>query len=220
MHLVKRGTEPKTLADTRNKYTPRWVAHYEETTGTKPSDSKWTSFHEDVKETFRGLCGYCETRAKGEIDHFKPKALYPSLVYIWENWVFSCHDCNHAKGSKFPEVGYVDPCGLVEDLGPEGYFTFDTITWFVVPREGLSDRQRHRAQVMINDLRLNDWHHLVNRNDAVNAVTKRFEDGPVELTSSTRQWVEQRTANDRPHSSAVRAWLSERGYPAGTLSDH
>ena len=213
MHLVERSNEPHGLKDIRERLTSRWERHYTSGEGNKPTDDYWRSFHKDVKRDFGGICGYCESRPKGQIDHFKPKSRYPKLVYYWNNWVFACHDCNHAKGRGFPKSGYVNPCELVEGLRPEGYFTFDTVTCEIIARPGLSDRERERAQGMVDDLRLNDLHHIANRSDAIAAVAERFANGPVEPTSSTGQWVTQRTASDCPYSSAVRAWLSEHGFP-------
>ncbi len=46
-------------------------------------------------------CGYCEDSAAIEIDHHKPKSLYPEAVFLWENYVYSCGGCNRCKSDKY-----------------------------------------------------------------------------------------------------------------------
>ena len=157
MHSVDRGPEPVGLEQIRANYTPRWVLHYRDGNGPRPSDSRWKGFYNDLKEIFGGLCVYCEERHKGEIDHFRPKSLHPELVYSWSNWLFTCRSCNNAKGDKWPPGGYVDPCARSRAAWPEQYFTFDTETGEILPKGGLSPRRRLKALRMIEDLGLNEW---------------------------------------------------------------
>jgi uncharacterized protein (TIGR02646 family) len=46
-------------------------------------------------------CAYCEDSAADAIDHFRPKDLYPHLVFSWSNYVYACAPCNETKGSHF-----------------------------------------------------------------------------------------------------------------------
>lgn len=163
MHCVDRGQEPEGLQPVRSHYTPRWVEHYRNGTGSKPSDSRWRDFHDDLGGVFFGLCAYCEESCRGEIEHFRPKSRFPQLVYDWSNWVFACHDCNHAKSERWPPRWYVDPCARSRSALPEQFFTFDSLTGEVIPRESLSPVRRKKAMQMIDDLRLNDLHHLRKR---------------------------------------------------------
>lgn len=48
-----------------------------------------------------GRCGYCEDSAADEIEHIKPKDLYPETVFVWENYLLSCGLCNRSKGNRF-----------------------------------------------------------------------------------------------------------------------
>lgn len=51
-------------------------------------------------------CAYCEHKLgggqSGEIDHYRPRILYPWLIDSWENLLLACSACNGAKGSDFP----------------------------------------------------------------------------------------------------------------------
>jgi uncharacterized protein (TIGR02646 family) len=71
-----------------------------------------------VKPAFKkmtdGYCSYCQSPAAacehGRIDHFRPKALFPSLAYNWKNYFYCCELCNHKKSDKWPDSGeYVRP---------------------------------------------------------------------------------------------------------------
>lgn len=55
-------------------------------------------------------CHYCEDSEGADIDHFRPKSIYPNLAFQWENFVWSCAKCNRAKGNRF---------GLI-DIGENG----------------------------------------------------------------------------------------------------
>lgn len=81
------------------------------------------------KEIIAGMshrkCVYCEgpinARRAAHVEHFKPKALFPSLAYEWTNYFLGCPGCNGAKADKWPNRGgYVRP-----DKGdPSRHFVF------------------------------------------------------------------------------------------------
>src|ERR1700712_1427446 len=60
-------------------------------------------------------CAYCESvvaaKRTGAVEHFKPKSLFPSLVYDCGNYFLGCGGCNGAKSDKWPMGGgsYVRP---------------------------------------------------------------------------------------------------------------
>lgn len=163
MHSVDRGPAPPALDPIRTEYTPRWEAYYPDRLTQEPSDSRWREFSADVGRVFSQLCGYCEEWCRGEVDHFRPKSRFPSLVYNWTNWVLSCHSCNHAKSNRWPPRGYVDPCAITDSARPERFFNFDTETAELLPMEGLTPTRRKKAMRMIDDLKLNDSYHLKKR---------------------------------------------------------
>jgi uncharacterized protein (TIGR02646 family) len=71
-------------------------------------------------------CAYCEAVLNSEIsaavEHFKPKSLFPSLVYEWANYFLGCCGCNGAKLDKWPagEGTYVRP----DEEEPAAFFVF------------------------------------------------------------------------------------------------
>jgi uncharacterized protein (TIGR02646 family) len=80
------------------------------------------------KEVIAGMshwkCVYCEGliggNRSGHVEHFKPKAVFPTLAYAWTNYFLGCADCNGSKGTKWPRSGYLRP-----DRGdPSRHFLF------------------------------------------------------------------------------------------------
>jgi uncharacterized protein (TIGR02646 family) len=170
MHTVDRGPEPAGLKKARERLTPRWVRYYRERKGKKPADARWRDFQSALSEVFFNLCAYCEQVCKGEVDHFRPKSLFPEHVYEWSNWVYACHTCNHNKLEKWPRGGYVDPCAKSAQVRPEAHFDFDTKTAEIVPKTGATAVQRRRALATIQDLGLNGYHHRKARTQCLELV--------------------------------------------------
>lgn len=212
MHTVRRGPEPQALGSVQRKYTPRWVKHYRDGLSTKPSDSKWRDFHENVSNAFSSNCGYCEELCNGEVDHFRPKSKFPELVYEWNNWVLVCHTCNWKKSNHWPPAGYVDPCTKSQRARPESYFDFDTKTGEILPKSGLTAARKRKANRMITDLGLNAFHHRKQRvlwlrlvSEALDAVNSNDNYEMIELVASRETQL----------SSFSRAWLQQQGYSYG-----
>lgn len=211
MHWVDRGPEPDGLESIRLRCTPRWVAYYPDKTGSKPSDSRWRDFHDDLREVFFDLCAYCEETCKGEEEHFRPKSVFPVRVYEWSNWVFACHDCNHAKSDKWPPGGYVDPCAKTSLAHPENYFTYDTETGEFAPKDGLSEGRRAKAIRMIADLKFNEFHHLKKRFTRLLLVSLALSNLPDDNADETTI-VELVTRRSVELSSITCVNLAELGY--------
>jgi uncharacterized protein (TIGR02646 family) len=53
----------------------------------------------EVLETMcvgKRTCNYCEHDRAFDIEHIYPKSLYPSLAFVWENYLLACKGCNSA----------------------------------------------------------------------------------------------------------------------------
>lgn len=53
----------------------------------------------------RQRCMYCGDSHGTDIDHYRPKALFPQYLFQWPNLILSCTECGRFKGSQFPLVG-------------------------------------------------------------------------------------------------------------------
>lgn len=58
-----------------------------------------------LKTMARGRCRcmYCEDNQGTDIEHYRPKALYPEAAFSWDNLLLACSHCNsNEKRSEFP----------------------------------------------------------------------------------------------------------------------
>jgi uncharacterized protein (TIGR02646 family) len=46
-------------------------------------------------------CAYCEDSVADEVEHVRPKALYPEVVFVWNNYVYACGPCNGRKSNHY-----------------------------------------------------------------------------------------------------------------------
>lgn len=46
-------------------------------------------------------CCYCEDSVADEVEHIKPKSLYPELTFTWSNYLYACGSCNTKKNNKY-----------------------------------------------------------------------------------------------------------------------
>ncbi|MDT1064780.1 hypothetical protein RM190_23220 [Paracoccus sp. CPCC 101403] len=58
-------------------------------------------------------CAYCEDSAADEVEHVKPKDLYPESVFRWPNYVYACGPCN---GRKLNSFSIIDAAGVRVDV--------------------------------------------------------------------------------------------------------
>ena len=214
MHWIDRGPAPDNLEEIKHNRTPGWILYFCECIGELPSDSDWRKYLDHLRAVFENLCVYCEEVCRGEVDHFRPKSLFPELVYEWSNWVLACHDCNQSKSNKWPALGYVNPCAEYEHERPDAFFTFDLSNGSIVPREGLEPIRHHQAAVMIRDLELNDLQHRKLRLEAVEklVMAESFAAQSGVSQVKLREYYAALASRSRPLSSVVRVWLSTMGY--------
>ncbi len=46
-------------------------------------------------------CAYCEDSLADEVEHIRPKDLYPESVFAWNNYLYVCGSCNVAKSNNY-----------------------------------------------------------------------------------------------------------------------
>lgn len=137
----------------------------------------------DVKEKLAEMCPgilrccYCENSEPDEIEHIKPKNLYPEDVFLWENLLYSCGGCNGRKKDKFAVFSI--PTGKFQDItrsrnapvespvvgspvflnlrgdDPHEFLAFEIKTGRLVAARGLGRRKKKRADYTIEVLGLN-----------------------------------------------------------------
>ena len=138
-----------------------------------------------VRATLEAMCSgarrccYCEDSCADEVEHVRPKDLYPEFVFVWENYLYAYGPCNGPKNNRFQI--FHKRTGKVHDVTrkagdpvrkpPEGnpllidprredpldFLDLEMdITFYLLPRVELSRRNRLRAEYTIDLLHLND----------------------------------------------------------------
>ena len=74
----------------------------------------WGTAKAEITKMSNGKCAYCEgginAVRSGQVEHFRPKSLFPAQAYRWENYFLACGGCNGPKSDKWPEKGgYLRP---------------------------------------------------------------------------------------------------------------
>jgi uncharacterized protein (TIGR02646 family) len=135
-----------------------------------------------VRSTLAGMCPgaercmYCEDSAGQQVDHFRPKSLYPEAVFAWLNFLYACSGCNTPKNNEFAILTGDRPISVTRKKGApivpplagpaalldprqEDLMAFLEVvlpeTFEVRPRLGLSAEDNARARYTISTLRLN-----------------------------------------------------------------
>lgn len=144
---------------------------------------------DSVRKTLRAACKgphrcmYCEDSAADQIDHVRPKAFYPNLLFSWMNYLYACGACNLRKQHRFsvlsaqtttivelvrrrgepmvePEAGssvLIDP----RREEPLDYLSLDLVgTFHFLPRYPKGTYEYRRAEYTIDVLKLNDRDYL------------------------------------------------------------
>ena len=140
-------------------------------------------------------CGYCEDSVGDEVEHIKPKDLYPERTFVWENYLLACGQCNRGKSSRFLVIvcgGLVDvtrrrnapvlrpPEGspaliAPRDEDPLAFLDLEIVdTFMFLPREDLQGIDKERAEYTIEVLKLNRDVLLEARREAYGAYRARL----------------------------------------------
>lgn len=130
----------------------------------------------EVRRTLASLtsnqrCMYCEDSCADEIEHIRPKRLYPEATFVWTNYLHACGPCNSPKGSRYPllvdgQLHLPDgtaspPPGIHLLIDPRNedpceFLSVDLLgTFRITPRRSLDSLAAHRASETIDLLRLN-----------------------------------------------------------------
>jgi uncharacterized protein (TIGR02646 family) len=143
-------------------------------------------------------CVYCEDSHADEVEHIKPKNIYPEETFLWENYVYACGPCNGPKNNQFAVFSAVtgnltdvtrkrsDP--VVEpELGspvlinprwedPLRFMELDLLGTFIfLPTKPKGSKDHQRAEYTITVLRLNDRDDLLRaRKEAYDSYEARL----------------------------------------------
>lgn len=132
------------------------TAHWKGARQTQSMGKVLSSLHAMVGE--RQRCMYCLDSHGSDIEHFRPKAVYPKHMYRWDNLLLCCTHCGRIKGNQFPMAGrrvlLVDPT----KENPWDSLDFDPLTGNICARFDLqsnnwSDKGEKTVEVLQLDKR-------------------------------------------------------------------
>lgn len=115
--------------------------------------SYWRRILPHLHDSYRGICAYSchwipyDTGAD-TVEHFRPKDLYPSEAYEWDNYRLVCATLNGRKGTR---EDILDPFQI-----QNGWFIIDFPSLQVKPAEGLGEAITRSIEMTIELLGLND----------------------------------------------------------------
>lgn len=152
----------------------------------RPSNTTFSKVRKVLVEMCSGArrCGYCEDSVADQVEHIAPKDLYPEAVFMWENYLYACGQCNSPKSNQYAvfshrtgELVEVTRVGNAHVAKPEpgepvlinprfedplNFLELDLLgTFYFLPVETLIDRDRQRAEYTLEVLRLNDRDYLL-----------------------------------------------------------
>lgn len=139
-------------------------------------------------------CTYCETSIADQVEHVRPRSLFPEHVFVWRNYIYACRPCNVLKGNSYPRrVGDVvrnvarpprapiEPPPPGDDMlidprteDPSAFMALDLDTAVIAPRPGLDAHGRERAEQTIATLQLNRSHLVRARRDQLVSYVARL----------------------------------------------
>lgn len=105
----------------------------------------------------KGHCAFCDganlgAESRKTIEHFRPKSMFHTIAYQWENLYPCCDQCQSAKREHFDEGLLV---GDQADYTFERYFSVDYLTGALLPNPIADELDQQRAAVTINLYGLN-----------------------------------------------------------------
>ena len=143
-------------------------------------------------------CHYCEDSSADEVEHVKPRSLYPEDTFNWSNYVYACGICNLCKISKHGVIvneSLLDVTRKKDDAvlpppsgesaflnprseDPENFMILDVRQTFrFVLDPSLDNIAKLRASFTLQTLKLNDREELVfARKEAYKNYVARLKD--------------------------------------------
>lgn len=135
MIKLEKLEEPSILSQNKGEWQEQYLQYYDHDSNryTKKANVKIPNYltkkynNKDIKEQLlnetRKKCAYCESKmlhiTYSDIEHIKPKAHRPDLIFEWSNLTVACEACNRRyKNDYFNETApLINP--FIED--PEAY---------------------------------------------------------------------------------------------------
>lgn len=146
---------------------------------------------------------YCESKIShvyyGDIEHIRPKSIYPHLEFKWENLGYICAKCNGEKSNKFDEeCCFINP---YEEDPSEFITALGETLWHFKGNE--------KGEYTIKEIGLNRPDLIVNRRERLTAISNLIDKIARTQTPSLKkialQELDREIEADKAYSMVVRA---------------
>ena len=183
--------------------------------------------HQDIKkELFNSSsqkCAFCESKPSEsgniEVEHFKPKSLYPDFTFDWYNFLPCCRKCN---GNKLDHDTVNEPIINPYETDPEVAFEYHSIR--IAPKKGELETvarrtidicglnggrlMRPRADILVN---------LYGFSDAISEAIDDYHSADTQVKKSNRirkinqalEHIELLTETNEKYSAFCRDFLNK-----------
>jgi len=207
MIKLTKQAEPDLLARNKAQWTSELMQYIN--LGQKvPDNIKNRYNHPEIrsvlkKETNGGKCMYCESPIAvidtEQIEHYRPKAIYPQLTFEWTNLGLSCPKCNRKKSDRFDEnCTFINP---YIDL-PEDHFYFTSTMVFHKP----NDKRADLTELTLDLNRPELMEARKTRIDAIRSLIDQYEaESNPSLKALRKKNIEKEIAEDKPYSMCAKA---------------
>lgn len=199
--LGKETEAIKTAADPKSEASSRYE---------KARKAKWFV---PVLERLREMAGpgkrcmFCSGSEASDVEHYRPKAVFPEMAMQWTNYLWGCTPCNRCKGNRFPPD--TAPGGRIVNPAEENPWDFFYIGEFglLTPlydkrAKGLNPRAKSTCEI----LRLNREALQESRKRRMDALKKRVSDSLAlwqsgdktkeELREDVERWIQEPFQSD------------------------
>ncbi|MCB9876858.1 MAG: hypothetical protein H6835_04565 [Planctomycetes bacterium] len=143
----------------------------------------------------RERCMYCSDSHGTDIEHWRPKASHPEVMFAWSNMLLCCTECGRIKSDKFPVDSQGQPLLIDPSLdNPWDHLDFDPLTGILTARFDLGTQvfdARGQATVQVLQFELREamqrgfrasWKRIA----AVCESARQSRMGPQQLTELLR----------------------------------
>jgi hypothetical protein len=151
-------------------------------------------------------CMFCSGSEASDVEHYRPKAIFPDLAMTWENYLWSCTPCNRGKLSRFPP-----------DTGPGGKFVnplYEKVwDFFFIDSFGILTPRYDRAANAPNERAVTTRDFLSLNRDAVQVSRQQRFKNLKEAMADTLKLIEARKLTKKAARARVETWKSESWQP-------
>lgn len=151
-------------------------------------------------------CMFCSGSEASDVEHYKPKAVFPEIAMTWENYLWSCTPCNRGKLSRFPP-----------DTGPGGQFVnplYECVwNFFFIDNFGFLTPRFDRTANAPNERAVTTRDFLSLNRDAVQVCRQQRLKNLKEAMADTSNLIAAGKLTKKAARERVETWKSESWQP-------